>query len=92
MNTTIYISLKHGINITSNTTSIADYLNKDIPANGTSFVAAVAYREHTISQTYTVKIIMSDIDLEFISYDTYDFGVLSDNTTTSTRAITPAFP
>jgi len=64
-----------------------DYLNDLVDDN----LEATKYREHTISQTYTVTLIISNFDLEFISQDVFDFGVLDDGNTTSTRNITPDF-
>jgi len=69
---------------------IADYLNKDITSIAPP--AATAYREHTISQTYTVTLTISNFDLELISQDVFDFGVLEDGSTTNSRKVTPDFP
>ncbi|WP_396601406.1 hypothetical protein [Algibacter sp. R77976] len=69
---------------------IADYLNGEI-AN-LDAPRATAYREHTIVQTYNITLIIYDVDLDLISLDTYDFGVLDDNDTTDSRVVTPDFP
>lgn len=69
---------------------LADYLNKDVANLGGP--EATAYREHTITQTYNVSLIISDIDLELISLDVFDFGSLNDSNTTNSRKVTPSFP
>ncbi|WP_298494923.1 hypothetical protein [uncultured Algibacter sp.] len=69
---------------------LADYLNKDVANLGGP--EATAYREHTITQTYDVSLIISDIDLELISLDVFDFGSLDDSSTTDSRKVTPSFP
>ena len=69
---------------------IADYLNKDIANLGSE--PGNAYREHTINQTYTVTLVLSNFDLELISLDVFDFGLLDDGNTTDTRKVTPDFP
>ncbi|WP_405296967.1 hypothetical protein [Algibacter sp. Ld11] len=65
----------------------ADYLN---PAVATT-VSATAYREHTIYETYVVTVTLQDISLSFLSQDSFDFGVLSDSSLTSSESITPDF-
>jgi len=67
-----------------------DYLNKDVANIGAPI--ATAYRQHTITQTYVVTLIISDFDLELISVDVFDFGVLEDSSTSETRTVTPDFP
>ena len=67
-----------------------DYLNKDVANLETP--AATKYREHTITQSYVVTLIISDFDLELISIDVFDFGVLENSALTTTRKETPDFP
>lgn len=67
-----------------------DYLNKDVANIGAPI--ATAYRQHTITQTYVVTLTISDFDLELISVDVFDFGVLEDSSTSETRTVTPDFP
>lgn len=67
---------------------IPDYLNADINTT----VPAKAYREVTISQTFTVSLLISEIDLEIIALDVFNFGTLSNGVTTSSRKFTPEFP
>uniref|UniRef100_UPI00404872A6 hypothetical protein n=1 Tax=Mariniflexile sp. TaxID=1979402 RepID=UPI00404872A6 len=69
---------------------IADYLN---PAVSTK-MAATKYREHTIYKTYVVTLTVSNFDLEIISLDVFDFGVLDDSiipTENKSRKKTPPF-
>ena len=67
-----------------------DYLNKDVANLETP--AATGYRQHSITQTYVVTLIVTDFDLEVISVDVFDFGVLDDSSTSETRTVTPDFP
>jgi len=67
-----------------------DYLNKDVADLGAP--VATAYRQHTIIQTYVVTLTISDFDLELISVDVFDFGILEDSSTSETRTVTPDFP
>lgn len=67
-----------------------DYLNKDVANLGAP--AATAYRAHTITETYTVSLIVTNFDLNLISLDVYDFGTLEDGSTSTTRTETPDFP
>ncbi|GAA3652066.1 hypothetical protein [Flavivirga jejuensis] len=66
-----------------------DYLN---PAVSTS-VPATKYREgiHTVLQTYTVTLTISNFDLTLISLDVFDFGILEDSKLTTTATRTPEF-
>ncbi|CAH8294393.1 hypothetical protein EV196_108208 [Mariniflexile fucanivorans] len=66
---------------------IADYLN---PAVATK-VPATAYRQHTIYQTYVVSLTVSNFDLEIISLDVFDFGILDDGELSTSRKETPDF-
>lgn len=70
--------------------TVADYLNKDVANLGAP--EATAYRQHSIYQTYVVTLIIYDFDLEIISVDIFDFGVLEDSSTTDTRTVIPDFP
>ncbi|WP_242093724.1 hypothetical protein [Aestuariivivens sediminicola] len=64
----------------------ADYLNKDVNLS----VPAVAYREHTIFQTFSIALYIEDVNLEIITQD-FDFGILEDGATSKTRKLTPDF-
>ncbi|WP_372754582.1 hypothetical protein [Mariniflexile sp.] len=64
---------------------IADYLNPQVSTK----VPAKAYREHTIIQTYVVTLTVSNFNLEVISFDTFDFGVLEDSALSTSRKVTP---
>ncbi|MBP0905549.1 hypothetical protein ACFSKN_16895 [Mariniflexile gromovii] len=66
---------------------IADYLN---PAVATK-TQATKYRQHTIYQTYVVTLTVSNFDLQIISLDVFDFGVLDDSDLSTSRKITPPF-
>lgn len=70
-----------------------DFLNpnfaENIPANG--------FRQHEIIQTFTVRAIIRDINLDFISQDVLGFGILNNTDDAnfplnSTRTATPIFP
>lgn len=65
----------------------ADFLNPDVA----TMIPATQYREHTILQTYTVTIQVSDISLRLLSQDLLDFGVLDNGSLTGSRRETPAF-
>lgn len=64
-----------------------DYLNPAIA----STVPATAYRIHTIKQEYTVTLTVSNFNLEIISLDVFDFGVLQNTELPTSRQITPEF-
>ena len=64
-----------------------DYLNKFVSET----LAAVAYREHTITQTYTITLLIKNVNLEIIT-QSFDFGTLQDGATSDTRKVTPDFP
>ena len=66
--------------------AIADYLNPAV----SSTVAATAYREHIISQEFTIRITV-DASFPTLNYDSLDFGTLEDPGLTSTRLVTPEF-
>ncbi len=67
----------------------ADYLNPNV-ANSTP---AIAYREHKISQTFVVRLIVSEIAISFISQEEFNFGSLTGvSGLTSSREVTPEFP
>ncbi len=68
---------------------LPDYLNKDVANLNTP--AATAFREHLISQNYVITVQIKDIDLELISLDTFNFGVLNNSITTSSRRVVPEF-
>ncbi|NMH86075.1 hypothetical protein [Flavivirga algicola] len=65
----------------------ADYLNPDVATE----VVATEYRDHNISQTYTVTLKISNFDLTLISLDEFDFGVLQNSKLTTTRKGEPVF-
>ena len=67
----------------------ADYLNKDVANIGTP--VATAYRNHTIKQTYTVTLMITEISLDIISIDKLDFGLLNNGSLTGSRSVTPDF-
>ncbi len=67
----------------------ADYLNKDVANVDTP--KATAYRNHTIIQTYTVTLTITDIALDLISIDEFDFGLLNDSSLSGSRTETPNF-
>lgn len=74
----------------SNDTSlngIADYLNIEVATT----VSATAYREHTIYKTYLVTLTVSNFDLQIISLDVFDFGVLENSALSTSRKETPDF-
>jgi hypothetical protein len=67
-----------------------DYLNKDV----TNTVPATAYREHSISRTFVIRLILRDIDIEILAADEYDFGTLAESNIPSadkSRKVTPDF-
>lgn len=66
----------------------ADYLNPNVA----NLVEATAYREHSISQTYVVTLLIYNIDLTLVSLDLLDFGTLDDSSLSTTRKVTPDFP
>jgi hypothetical protein len=68
----------------------ADYLNKDV----STIVPATLYREHTISRTFVVRLVLRDIDITILAADEYDFGTLSESNIPSenkSRKVTPDF-
>jgi len=67
---------------------IADYLNPQVVENNHP---ATKYREHSIYQTYLVTLTVSNFDLQIISLDVFDFGILEDGSLTKTRKQTPDF-
>ena len=66
---------------------IADFLNPVV----STIVTATKYREHTIYQNYLVTLTVSNFDLEIISLDVFEFGVLENSALSTTRKTTPAF-
>ena len=67
----------------------ADYLNKDV--TNTSTPVATAYRSHTIKQTFTITLMLTEISLDIISIDALDFGLLNDGALNNSRTLTPDF-
>ena len=66
---------------------IADYLNNEV----TTTVAATAYREHDIQQSFDVQLLIENLQLPNITQDTFYFGTLEDSSTSNIRKITPEF-
>lgn len=66
---------------------IADYLNPAVA----STVPATAYRVHTITQKYVVTLTVSNFNLEIISLDVFDFGLLENSALSTSRQETPEF-
>ncbi|WP_027137527.1 hypothetical protein [Gaetbulibacter saemankumensis] len=64
-----------------------DYLNPTV----FTVVNATAYREHTINQTYLITLTIFDFDLDIISLDEFNFGLLKDSRLNNFRKETPAF-
>lgn len=65
-----------------------DFLN---PEKNNVF-PATAFREHTIQQTYTVRLVVEGINIGFISQDVFDFGNLTGASQLSgRRTVTPEF-
>ena len=52
-----------------------DYLNPEVNDE----LIATTYREHTIYDTFKVKLIVSNLDFSTFEYQTYDFGYLVDD-------------
>ncbi|TYA56337.1 hypothetical protein [Formosa maritima] len=67
--------------------TIADYLNPQIA----TIVLATEYRPHNIKQTYEVSLIVDSITFPTLNQDVFDFGMLQDTRTSSTRTVTPDF-
>ena len=78
---------KNPANDITNSDVGADYLNPDVATT----VTATEYRDHNISQTYTVTLTISNFDLTLISLDVFDFGILQDSKLSKTRKGTPVF-
>lgn len=75
--------------ISNSVLGIADYLNENV----TNTVEATAYREHIISQLFSVRMIVEEIDITFLSQDVFDFGFLTGvSNLTNSRTVTPDFP
>ena len=67
-----------------------DYLNDQV----TTPLLATSYRQHTIYNTFEVRMIAYGLDFSSFQYQTYDFGILinAENVNlSSTRNITPEF-
>lgn len=78
---------KNPANDITNSDIGADYLNPGIATT----VIATAYRDHNITQTYTVTLIISNFDLTLISLDQFDFGILQNSILSKSRKGTPIF-
>ncbi len=64
----------------------ADYLNPDV----NFAVPATAYRQHSILQTYTITVVVTDFELPPLTQSYFDFGTLSPSETQN-RYVTPDF-
>lgn len=64
-----------------------DYLNPDVDDR----LPAIAYRAHSITQTYTVILQITDLSLTLLSQESLEFGILSDSILSNSRTITPDF-
>lgn len=78
---------KNPANDITNSDIGADYLNPAVA----NTVTATEYRDHNITQTYTVTLTISNFDLTLISLDQFDFGILEDSNLSKTRTGTPVF-
>ncbi|MFD2727695.1 hypothetical protein [Hyunsoonleella rubra] len=68
-----------------------DYLNPSLSTK----VDAKAYREHTIKQTYTLRMTVTEISLSILLQDSLDFGFFSGTkgfNLNNERTVTPTFP
>lgn len=75
--------------VTNPASGLADYLNPNIMTS----VPATAYRVHTITQEFTVRVQIEGFQLPNISYfGIYDFGTLEASETSNSRTLTPEFP
>lgn len=72
--------------ITNNTVG-PDYLNPEV-ANQ---LPATAYRAHIIQQAFEIRIEMSSLNLPNVLEEPFDFGMLEDAITSTTRTVTPTF-
>jgi len=73
--------------VTDNTVG-PDYLNELVSTNNNP---PTEFREHSVNQTFIVKLVLEGIQFPNISYETFDFGTLVDPLTTSTRTIEVPF-
>jgi len=60
-----------------------DYLNSEITASASNPITA--YREHTVRQVFTVRIVITNLSIPQLSQDVLNFGILNDPITTDTR-------
>lgn len=67
--------------------NLADYLNPQVA----TIVLATDYRVHTIKQTYEVSLIVDSISFPTLNQNVFDFGLLQDTRTSSSRTVTPDF-
>ena len=67
-----------------------DYLNAAIATT----VPATAFRTHEIQRSFTVSLRVTDISIDFISQDNFDFGLLTgaSQLTGAARDTIPVFP
>ena len=64
-----------------------DYLNPNV----TISVPATAYRVHVNNLTYIVTLKVTDISLDILSQDEFDFGVLENSSLNTTEQVVPPF-
>lgn len=77
------------LNDITNSDAGPDYLNPDANTE----TPADKYRKHIISQSYVVRLIVSDISIDFLSQNEFNFGVLTGVTELNgSREVTPDFP
>ena len=67
-----------------------DFLNSNV----NTAIPASAYRQHNISQTRTIRLLVFEIDIDFLSQAEFNFGTLKTSTSgiNSNRTVTPDFP
>lgn len=61
-----------------------DYLNPNV----FTAVSAVAFRQHITSRTFTITVVVNNIQFSFLNQSVFDFGV---NSSAETRQFTPEF-
>lgn len=74
-------------NDVSGSSTVADYLNPDYTNNN----PPTAFRSHTITQTFTVTLILEGVEFPTILYEETVFGTLEDASLSTTRTLTPPF-
>jgi hypothetical protein len=74
-------------NDVTNSDAGADYLNPEV----SDYLAATAYRVHTIKQTYVVSLVITNISLPNLYQEELDFGRLNDSALSKVVSFTPDF-